>query len=368
MADVDVRQDGDEGDEGERQDISVSAREQKLQRVHSETASPRTSVEVRTTTKGTPFRGSVSHWVYAASLDLGMRLMDQISEGVRRLPAGLRYSPVDALTTVVAHLWPRQALVRRNFALMLGVPERDQRVRRLAIESVRNYGRMAVDFLSVRTMPPHEVLRWGQGAGEDRFNDARNDQRGIIFALPHFGSWDVAASYAQAYGLKLTVVTESNWVTELVAGSRREQGVILAPRDKPQTLRLLFRALQRRECIVMLADLANEGVETMDVSFFGRPAPFPMGPARMAVRTGAPVVVAASVRLPDMTYRFEALPSVRTDPCRPAADEVARITQAIASSFEQIISMNPAQWYPYHDIWPGQQPPRTYAHAREPRP
>lgn len=313
-----------------------------------------------------PLRERLTRWLYDASLDVGMRLMDQVSEGVRRLPPRVRYAPVDVLTTLVGNLWPRRALIQRNFALMLGVPTRDQRVRQLAIESVRNYGRMSIDFLAVRTMPSHEVLRWGEGIGEDRFNDARGDGRGVIFALPHFGGWDVAAAYAQAYGLKLTVVTESNWATELVAGSRRAEGVALAPRDKPQTLRLLFRALQRKECVVMLADLANEGVETMDVDFFGRPAPFPMGPARLALRTGAPILVVASVRQPDLSYRIEASSTIRPDRAQAADAEVARMTQAMAQGFEDVIRANPAQWYPYHEIWPGQEPPSTYPHARDP--
>lgn len=313
-----------------------------------------------------PLRARVGRWLYDASLDVGMRLMDQVSEGIRRLPPQVRYLPVDVLTTLIGTFWPRRALIERNFALMLGVPVTDRRVRHLTVESVRNYGRMSIDFLTVRTMPPHEVLRWGKEAGEDHFNNARSDGRGIIFALPHFGGWDVGAAYAQAYGLKLTVVTESNWVTELVAGSRREQGVTLAPRDKPQSLRLLFRALQRQECVVMLADLANEGVETMDVSFFGRPAPFPMGPARLAQRTGAPIVVVTSVPQPDLTYRVEALAPIRPDRTCPADEEVARLTQAIVHRFEEVIRANPAQWYPFHDVWPGLRAPRTYPHAREP--
>jgi KDO2-lipid IV(A) lauroyltransferase len=171
----------------------------------------------------------------------------------------------------------------------------------------------------------------------------------VIFALPHVGSWDVAAAFAQALELKLTVVTESNWVTELVAGSRTQHGVTLAPRDR--SLRPLFQALRRNECVVMLSDVAHEGIQTMDVDFFGRPAPFPMGPARLAQRTGAPILVVTSVRQDDGTYLIAAGEPLVPDDSHPPEEEIARLTAEVACGFERIIRNAPDQWYPFGRVW-----------------
>jgi KDO2-lipid IV(A) lauroyltransferase len=240
-------------------------------------------------------------------------------------------------------------LLEHNFATMLGVNPGDPEARRLARASVRSFGRMAIDFLTVRTMSSRLILAWGTGMGEETFETARSGGRGVIFALPHVGSWDVAAAWAQAYGLRLTVVTESNWATELVAGSRSEHGVTLVPRDR--SLRALFRALQRNECVVMLSDVVHEGIQVLDVPFFGRPAPFPMGPARLAQHTGAPILVIASVRQLDGRYLVAANEALCADPAKPAGVEVARLTAEVVRGFERIIRAYPEQWYPFGQIW-----------------
>src|SRR5438874_11037343 len=113
--------------------------------------------------------------------------------------------------------------------------------------------------------------------GESCLADAQRDHRGIIIVLPHAGSWDVAAAYAQAYGLQLNIVTESNLLTELVAGSRTGHGVTLVPRD--QSLRALLRALARDECVVLLGDMARKGLATAVEPLLSHPAPFPLVPS-----------------------------------------------------------------------------------------
>jgi lauroyl/myristoyl acyltransferase len=277
--------------------------------------------------------------------------MDLVSDAVRRLPPHLRYLPADAITLPLALVWARRrAVIERNFALMLGVSPSDPRVRTLARHSLQNFGRMAIDFLTVRTMTLQDVAAWGTPVCQACLADAQRDHRGIILVFPHAGSWDVAAAYAQAYGLQLNVVTESNVLAELVAGSRTGHGVKLVPRTA--SLRALFRALARDECIVLLGDIAPEGVETVQVPFFGRPAPFPLGPARLAQHTGAPILVISCVRMPDYTYRLEAQPPLRADPTKPADAAILELTAAIAAGFERIIAAWPEQWYPFHPIWP----------------
>ena len=335
-----------------------------------------------------PWRVAAQGWMidlyprlYHLSLRIAGKLMDGVSVGMRWLPQTWRYRLADTLTEPLLWLWRlngRFSSISRNYATLLGalasreqsapqfpgmpvvtsvVTHRDAQLaiqaRELARASVRNYGRMAVDFLAARTMQNEDILAWAHPQGEEHFARVMRAGRGVIMALPHVGSWDVAAVFAQAYGCKLTVVTEQNWVTELVAGGRRSLGVALAPRDAgPQALRSLFAALRRNECVVMLSDLANEGVQTMDAPFFGRPAPFPMGPARLALKTGAPILVICSVRQPDGSYLVQAQAPLYADAALPREEAVARLTRAVAAGFERIIAAYPDQWYPFHPIWP----------------
>jgi KDO2-lipid IV(A) lauroyltransferase len=248
-------------------------------------------------------------------------------------------------------LLPRlRTVATRNFAMMLGVRPDDPLAVLLARESIRNYARMAIDFLASRTESAATLRARTTVVGVQHFYDAQHDGRGVILAVPHVGSWDLGTVIAGAYGVSITVVTESNWVTELVAGSRMSHGVTLVPRGR--SLRTLFRALARHETVVLLSDVANDGVQTMQVPFFGNLAPFPIGPARLAVRTNAPIVIVFAVRLPDMTYRIEVLPPLRAKSALAEEENIGALTAAVAGDFERIITAYPAHWYPFHPIWP----------------
>jgi KDO2-lipid IV(A) lauroyltransferase len=233
---------------------------------------------------------------------------------------------------------------------MLGRAPDDPKVKQLAAASLRNFGRMGSDFLRVRTMTPEQVLRWGTAVGEDHFAAAMAEGKGAIFALAHFGSWDVAAAYAQAYGLKLTIVTESDWTSELVASSRISRGMTLAPRDR--ALRLALKALARRETVAIITDIVRPGFQAVDVPFFGHPTPFPLGPARIAIKTGAPILITAGLRLSDGRYRIEAQPAIHADPRLEPDQAAIQLTAAIAARLEGLIAAYPEQWYPFRPMWP----------------
>lgn len=285
----------------------------------------------------------------AASLAVASRLMDGVSYALRLLPPSVRYLPADAITVPLSYVW-RQRVIRANYATVLRAPADDVGVCWVARESIRNYGRMAIDFLAARTMEPQAVARKFRGNGYEHYAEALRDQRGVIFTLPHAGSWDVAAVIAEAIGVKITVVTEGDWVTELVSGSRLTHGVTLVPRT--QSLRALFRALRRNEAVVLLSDLANEGVQTLNVPFFGKLAPFPDGPARLAYRTGAPIMVVSCIRMPDRTYVMDGQPPLRPDPSQSEEENIYALTAGMAAGFERVIAHHPEHWYPYHPIWP----------------
>jgi KDO2-lipid IV(A) lauroyltransferase len=295
--------------------------------------------------------GHARHTARRMSLVVASQLMNGVSWCLRLLPGSLRYLPADCITLPVSYLLVGKVhAARRNYATAFGLDPSDARAHRLARRSIRNYGRMAIDFLVARTASSTVLASRTGTAGLDYYDDALRDNRGIIIVLPHLGSWDVAAVLAEAYSAKLTIVTESDWATELVAGARVGHGVTLVPRDR--SLRALYRALARKEAVVLLADIAHGDVQTVDVPFFGKPAPFPVGPARLAVRARSPILVVSCVRLPDRTYLMEAQAPLRADPAKSEDENVMALTAAMAAGFARVITAYPEHWYPYHPMWP----------------
>jgi phosphatidylinositol dimannoside acyltransferase len=295
------------------------------------------------------------------------RLLDLASALIRACPGPVRYAPADLITAVLALAWPRlRAQALENFAIAFDTGPRERRPRALARASVRSFGRMATDFLWLRTLAQEEIPRVAEAAGVEHLAGALRAGRGVILVLPHLGCWDVAAALASAAGLPITIVTEDGWGARLVAGSRRRPGVRLAPRER--SLRPLLRALGRNEAVALLADLARSGVHTLEVPFFGRPAPMPSGPARLSVRTGAPILVVCAVRSAPGRYRVELQPPLRTGADSDEESAVRQLTAGMAAGFERAIRAYPDQWYPFSPIWPATgSPPRARPAPGNPR-
>jgi lauroyl/myristoyl acyltransferase len=96
-------------------------------------------------------------------------------------------------------------------------------------------------------------------------------------------------------------------------------------------------------------DLTGGGTLT---DLFGAPAQLPLGPAMLAVESGAPVFVVGARRSGVGRYRGRVLPvAVPADGTR--RERVTATMAAIAQGFERIIEDAPEQWWAiFFPIWP----------------
>ena len=121
--------------------------------------------------------------------------------------------------------------------------------------------------------------------------------------------------------------------------------------------RELRAALGRGEYIGIVGDrdILGGGVA---VQLFGAPAPLPVGPALLAIESGAPIHVAAVRRVRGERYsgRLETiLPPDAPLAAGPGARRarVEALLQAEAGAFERLVADAPEQWWSvFFPIWP----------------
>ena len=176
---------------------------------------------------------------------------------------------------------------------------------------------------------------------------------GVIAALPHVGGWDYAGAWLAAHGYPPTVVVEPLEPPELFewfADARRRLGMEVIPLG-PDAGRGVLRALRANRVVCLLCDrdIAGDGVE---VVFFGERTTLPAGPATLALRTGAPLLPVAAYFRPRGGHRAVALPPVPAAREGRLRDDVARVTQALAHRFEELIRAAPEQWHLLQPNWP----------------
>ncbi len=270
----------------------------------------------------------------------------------RAVPLRVSYSLARLLGLAAFYAWPGGR--RRSIQNLRRVVGGDPRAaRRYARRSFGNYLVYLVDFVRFMGTDPEEVRRrvmvepdlWGRVNAERQGN-------GIVFMTMHYGNWDLGASILVLNGFALSAIADefqNPRVNELVIGSRRHLGMKIIPVGHlgPGIL----RALRNDDVVALLVDIpqAEGGV---DVEFFGATIRVSDGPARIALRAGSSVVVAAVPRLHRWTDAVTAeVAIVDFGPTGDAEDDVRGLTQAVFANLEGLVRQHPDQWYIFRSLW-----------------
>jgi KDO2-lipid IV(A) lauroyltransferase len=129
--------------------------------------------------------------------------------------------------------------------------------------------------------------------------EAHAEGHGILFLTPHLGSFEICARFItrDIPGTVMFRPPHKAILTPLFEAARNMSNVHAVPATM-QGIREFVRALRRGELIGMLPDQAPSGGEGVWAPFFGRMAYTMTLPGKLAVQTGAAVIVTAGERLP----------------------------------------------------------------------
>jgi len=113
-----------------------------------------------------------------------------------------------------------------------------------------------------------------------------------------------------------------------------------------RSLRGILEVLRRNEIVCVAGDV--DFMPKIDmVNIFGAPARMPMGPARLCVKTGAPIVPGFVHQRPRGRYLFRIHPPIVPGP--GAAPEA--LEERIVEIMQKEILEDPTQWFAFVDYW-----------------
>ena len=233
-----------------------------------------------------------------------------------------------------------------NYASVLGADPGDPRVAQVARRAFQNYGRMLMDFLLLGSLSPDELAQRMTYDGREHLDEALSRGRGVIMAVPHMGSWDMAGSYAASLGYRVWAVAEKfpGSLNDAVVGTRERFGLKVVGLGR-SAVRALTEALRSNGVIALVCDL--EQGPGLEVRFFGRRAIVPGGPAALALKNGASVITAAPYATSPGRYH------VHLDaPMEISPDETREgLMQRVVTRFEDFIRERPDQWYAFRRMF-----------------
>lgn len=279
----------------------------------------------------------------------------RLAHVARLLPLRVAYFLGDVVATLAWWLWrgPRETAID-NLMHVLG----DRRAaRRAARYSFLNFARYAIDFLRAPRIRPEELLTKVHYDRWDAIDAAFKEGKGVIFAIMHFGNWDMGGAVMAARGYPVNVIADpflNERTNAVIVNARRVRGMEVIPSNRAAAG--IVRAMRRNEALAILVDTPVAEGAGVNIQFFGTWTTVPAGPARIALRTGARVIPAALVRASGTSDQIIALADL--DVRLPATGDIERdvqtLTQRIFAAHERFIRAYPDQWYIFRRMWPPQ--------------
>jgi KDO2-lipid IV(A) lauroyltransferase len=244
----------------------------------------------------------------------------------------------------------RRANLERNLARVLAgpsLPPEPQLLKRYVRRGFANYGQYWAEGAKLPGLSPHTITsRFIIGEGREYLDDAFAQGRGVVIALPHIGSWEWGGSFLASLGMPMTAIAEELEPPELFDWfkSKRESiGIHIEGLNAEASTKLL-NVLKSGGVVGLLCDRDIQG-GGIDVEFFGARVTLPGGPATLALRTGAALVVAACYTGPGRDHFAVITPPICAEREGRLRDDVTRVTQLVANELEGLIRRAPEQWH-----------------------
>jgi KDO2-lipid IV(A) lauroyltransferase len=243
-----------------------------------------------------------------------------------------------------------RARALRNLGRVYGGGGAAERLARLVY---RDLGRNAVDLARLERMKGEEIAELVDVDGFQNLTGALGKGRGVVGITAHLGNWELLAAFLGRRGIPLTALASSLFdprLDERLTRIRARHGVASLVRSEPGCVRRAVRVLRRGEMLGILMDLRcrQEGVVT---DFLGLPTRTVVGPARLASRTGAPLLPMGCWMVEGGRYRIVIERPIGLRERGGSVPSVEENTRQCVRALESFIREAPTQWVWMHDRW-----------------
>ena len=256
-----------------------------------------------------------------------------------------------AFTTVTDIAWRRQGhgvqVLEGNLLRVLGPGVSGKELRAVSRAGMRSYGRYWMEVFRLPAVSTERILRDMKvnTNAELALVDAAAG-KGVIFALPHMGNWEVAGAYVVGRGIKFATVAERlkpESVFDMFVAFREGLGMEVLSLGGANVFGVLAQRLRAGHMVCLLCDrdLTESGIE---VDFFGEKARMAAGPAALALQTGAPLH-AVTLWFTEDGWYADASPAIPIPADGDRKAKAAAMTQQLARAFEKGIAEHPEDWH-----------------------
>jgi KDO2-lipid IV(A) lauroyltransferase len=245
-------------------------------------------------------------------------------------------------------------LLASHMRRVLGPDASETEVQGAVSGMYRSYGRYWAETLWFRPSRRKAIIE-----SVDRINfgpvlKAKAAGRGIVFAVPHVGNWEIAGLVADDLDLDLMAVAEdlpNQRITDWFLDVRARFGIDIVLTSDPARRSKMIRRLKDGGALALLADRDVTG-NGIPVVFFGEETTLPAGPTALAELTDSVLLPVVVYYKDGPGYRIEVGNPIEIPPADTRAERVRLGAQAVADAMESQIRKQPSQWHLFQPNWP----------------
>jgi len=175
--------------------------------------------------------------------------------------------------------------------------------------------------------------------------------RGVVVVSAHYSNWELGLAYLAMRGYPAYGVIaphQNKKVNELFHKPRREVGVGLV--YTTNAIEEGRRVLNENGILCLLGDrVTTKG--GVPVTYFGRTAIFPKGPAKFALRAHAPLVPASIIRHPKNYFSLTFDKPIETEGMPDTDESVQVLMNRYIQRLEEYVRRDPTQYGVFYKIW-----------------
>ena len=233
----------------------------------------------------------------------------------------------------------------------LSEKEREKRARKMAHRIFMNRGVWFADLsLLAGRRQVSGLFRFDRSGAWKALERQLATGKGAIVASAHRGNWHGGGFAIAMAGVPVRVVMYKNHAGGIMDRKvARRAGVRQTFIDSdPMAMMEILKALNQGEVLAMLVDKPWDS-RSLEVPFFGRPSPFPVGPVRLARLAGVPIFPAFCTWSRPREYV-----ATLCDPVVVSGDgeeaERGALT-ALAKVIEKQVAANLSVWFNFTPAW-----------------
>ncbi len=246
----------------------------------------------------------------------------------------------------------RRRIALENLKIAFGDEMSTDEQAQICRSSFQQIGKTAIEFLRFPKLTFDNIWEEVTVEGKEHLIQALTQGKGAIVFLSHFGNWELLALVYGALipdrAKAIAFPLKNRYLNALTFQYRERLSLKLITRS--QAVRETLRALRENFAVGFFAD-QNAGREGVFVDFFGKPASAVRGPATLALKTGAPLLLSMDIRQPNDRHHVLITPAINLEISGDLEQDVQTNTAHILKILEAYIRQYPDQWLWTHNRW-----------------